>query len=326
MPLGNNRILGDNKITNPVTRPHRVGIGNWPTTPAEPRTATIDALFGHLADNGYEGVEFGHEAYQRYFPDVSLPVLAKKAQAALDKHGLVNFGATLHPGDDVMRQLNWIDQYHTTLDFISDVGGQYASYQVFLHPDYLNTGGDYREDARYLQWCAQRVAELRQLTWDHGLNFYLEVHVDRITEDPAALSRILEMCTCELNGDFSHFIARGYLKGKHIDNARKLMGHTHVRMARTYGDLSADVPDPKQDWAERGVTWSMFQFMMPALAGGISSRAIIGETGPMHLVKDTLTLDAKLVPLYRAMARYADASAQGIDLKVESPDDLKPWG
>ena len=27
----------------------------------------------------------------------------------------------------------------------------------------------------------------------------------------------------------------------------------------------------------------------------------------MHLVKDSLTLDAKLVPLWRAMAEYADA-------------------
>ena len=57
-----------------------------------------------------------------------------------------------------------------------------------------------------------------------------------------------------------------------------------------------------------------------------SSRTISGESGAMHLVKDTLSLDASLVPLYRAMARYADASAQGIRMKVEEPDDLRPWG
>ena len=80
------------------------------------------------------------------------------------------------------------------------------------------------------------------------------------------------------------------------------------------------------DWQAKGVTWQMFQLMKPGLAGGLSSRTISGETGPMHLVKDTLTQDASLVPLYRAMARYADASAQGISLKVEDPADLKPWG
>ena len=33
----------------------------------------------------------------------------------------------------------------------------------------------------------------------------------------------------------------------------------------------------------------------------------MGESGPLHLVKDALGLDAKLVPLWREMARYADA-------------------
>jgi hypothetical protein len=70
----------------------------------------------------------------------------------------------------------------------------------------------------------------------------------------------------------------------------------------------------------------MFKLMTGGLAGGLSSRTISGETGPMHLVKDTLTQDAALVPLYRAMARYADASAQGIVMRVESPADLRPWG
>ena len=73
--------------------------------------------------------------------------------------------------------------------------------------------------------------------------------------------------------------------------------------------------------------------------------------GPMHLVTDPMTQDAKLVPLWRAMyvppaplcrspnalanlpreltgaagvrARYADMSAQGETPKVETPDDWK---
>ena len=61
-------------------------------------------------------------------------------------------------------------------------------------------------------------------------------------------------------------------------------GHTHQRMAREHGDLSADVVDPEKDWAEKGVTYQAFEAMKPAFAGGLSSRCIVGESGPMHLV------------------------------------------
>jgi hypothetical protein len=85
-------------------------------------------------------------------------------------------------------------------------------------------------------------------------------------------------------------------------------------MCRELGDLSADVPgDPGDDWAKKGLTWQAFQSMIPALKGGLSSRAIAGESGPLHL-RDTfgvssLALDAKLVPLYRHMAAHADREA-----------------
>src|SRR5690606_3403510 len=113
-------------------------------------------------------------------------------------------------------------------------------------------------------------------------------------EDPAALCRILDMATVELNGDMSHFLARGYMRGPHVERSMAHLGHTHVRMARMYGDLSAVVEDPAADWANSGVTWQMFDFMKAGLEGGLSSRTISGETGPMHLVKDTLTQDAAL--------------------------------
>jgi hypothetical protein len=55
-------------------------------------------------------------------------------------------------------------------------------------------------------------------------------------------------------------------------------------MAREHGDLSADVEDPEKDWTEKGVTYQAFEAMKPAFAGGLSSRCIVGESGPMHLV------------------------------------------
>jgi hypothetical protein len=60
------------------------------------------------------------------------------------------------------------------------------------------------------------------------------------------------------------------------------------------------------DWEAKGVTYLAFDYAKPALVGGLSSRVIVGESGPMHLVTDALGLDAKLVPLWRAMAAYAD--------------------
>lgn len=325
MPLGYNTVLGDPKLA-PENRSHRVAICGWPCSIEDPRTATLDALLGHLAAAGYEGVEFFINTFERYFPDESQPTVARKARNALDKFGLRLFGSTLHIPDENMRALNWIDKYIDEMKIIQDMGGEYASYQISVHPDHGETGGAYRQDERYLQWCAQRVVELRSAAWDLGLNFYNEVHVGRITEDPGACARLLELATCELNGDMSHFIARGFMHGPYVEKVLDYMGHTHVRMARQYGDLSAGVDDPAADWDAAGVTWQMFAFMKRGLHGGLSSRTIAGETGPMHLVTDTLTQDAALVPLYRAMARYADASAQGIELKVDSPADLRPWG
>ena len=85
------------------------------------------------------------------------------------------------------------------------------------------------------------------------------------------------------------------------------VGHMHGRLARPYGDLSADAPVPSKDWKAGGPTKLLFDYSKPALAGGLSSRVIMGESGPMHLVEDALSLDAKLVPLWRMMARYADS-------------------
>jgi len=68
----------------------------------------------------------------------------------------------------------------------------------------------------------------------------------------------------------------------------------------------------------------------PALARGLSSRCIGGESGPMFAMDpahkgkksahgSALALDAKLVPLYRMMARYADEQAQSQSAASASP-------
>lgn len=142
-----------------------------------------------------------------------------------------------------------------------------------------------------------------------GLNFYVETHIDRISEDVAGFVRIMEKCPVyfEVNADISHYNYRCIKRGSALEKILSRVGHTHQRMAREHGDLSAGVSDPEQDWTDKGLTYQAFESMRPAFKNGLSSRCIVGESGPMHLVKDAIKLDASLVPLYRLMALACDA-------------------
>ena len=62
--------------------------------------------------------------------------------------------------------------------------------QVSLRPDYVGTGGEYRNDDGYLDLCARRVEKLQRACWDEGVNCYIETHYDRITEDPEAFVKV----------------------------------------------------------------------------------------------------------------------------------------
>lgn len=111
----------------------------------------------------------------------------------------------------------------------------------------------------------------------------------------------------EVNADISHYVYRAIKRGSALEKILSRVGHTHQRMAREHGDLSADVSDPEQDWTDKGLTYQAFESMRSSFKNGLSSRCIVGESGPMHLVKDAIKLDASLVPLYRLMALACDA-------------------
>lgn len=171
----------------------------------------------------------------------------------------------------------------------------------------------YRNDDAYLTLCARRIEQLQALCFELGLNCYVETHIDRLSEDLEAFGKIMDRCNVhfELNADLSHYFYRGITQGALLDRIWPRVGHMHARLARQHGDLSADVEDPAADWEAKGVTFQAFEYYKPALEGGLSSRVIMGESGPMHLVEDSITLDAKLVPLWRAMAEYADSHSSG---------------
>ena len=326
--------LGQNKI---LAKRHRVAVAEWTTRIDDHRTESPESLFAFLKISGYDGAELDitdRNSLTRFFPRESKAAIARKSRRAAENEGLEIFGSTHLVTDEDMRKLNWQPSLKDRIKLNQDLGGQYASFQLFLPPDYIGTGGSYREDETYLQESANKINTIRQMTWDLGLNFYVEAHIQRISEDPQAFCRILQLATSEVNLDLSHYLHRGITEGKHLDKIRELTGHTHVRMCRINGDLSANVKDPKADWFSRdpetgeynGLTWTMFKYMKKGLAKGLSSRTIVGESGKAHLVKDSLTQDARLVPLYRAMANYADMQSQGTELNVDTPEDLLPWG
>jgi len=179
---------------------------------------------------------------------------------------------------------------------------------------------------------------MQRICFEEGVNFYVETHVMKISEDISAFTEIMDRADLltvspfEVNGDLSHYIFRGISKGQGIERVLARVVHMHQRMCRAFGDLSADVPSPGEDWEGQGgdaqalggaefaatrLAWEMAARALrrgegsPLLRGGLSSRAIMGETGEMNLVSGgrCLDLDRSLIPLYRKMAAHADRQA-----------------
>lgn len=267
--------------------------------------------------------------FQRKFaPNRPLEEVAALARDAAAQHGLKIFGSNVWwVFDSKWSSPSWEAEVRQQCRCVKIMGGEYLSFQVWLREDYLDCGGSYRRDDAYLAQTAQRIDRLHQWCWEEGVNCYIESHVARVTEDLEACSKLFQLCEAdvEVNGDLSHYLYRNIQQGPDLAALKRRVEHTHQRLCRPHGDLSADVADPQSDWQNDGLTWQAFEYTKPCLLGGLSSRVIAGESGPAHLVQDPLTLDAKLVPLYRLMAKYADASAQGQPMTVDQPTDAQPF-
>lgn len=322
---------------------HRVAITNWSL--CAPRSqpnldSTTKAFKGDflglctfLKQSGYEGLEVSSWDLIRggYIPEnMGEDEMLCSIQTVLAKTGLKVIGTLLHvtdggpsigPSDltglDFNRDDFW-ERLRAVIEFEKRLGSEYVTFQIALPEDMMGTGGAYRNDEDYLKLCAERVYHMQEICFDCGMNFYVETHVDRISEDPEAFCKIFDLCPnyFEVNADISHYLYRNICKGPHFERIMMRVGHMHVRMARKHGDLSADVGvhfgqigdvgDAAADWDAQGVTWQAVEVLRPALERGLSSRAVVGEAGPCLAVKDALALDVKLVPLYRLMASIPD--------------------
>ena len=313
---------------------HRVCITSWPICggPNALDSNDVNSVFAWCTAHGYEGLEVSVDDFRgKWFPGEPYDIVVARVNEAIAASGVPVVGALYHVTDgdqgtpdrrmhkDGTRlDLDFHDvdvweEMARRLDLDAAIGATYITYQISLPPKYFQAGGEYRHDTAYHKRVGLYIARLQAMCFARGLNFYVETHVDRISEDPEGFCAIMDACPVyfEVNADISHYNYCGITKGPFLERILGRVGHTHQRMARQYGDLSADVPDPSQDWDEKGLTFQAYASMEKALKGGLSSRCIVGESGPIFLVTDALGLDATLVPLYRAMARRADAEAAG---------------
>lgn len=291
------------------------------------RVNSLDALIKYLKDSGYDGIEMCLENFKDlYFKDSKLSdeEIVNIVKSKFDKAGLNIFGVLMHSRDNDWNKEN-VDQHlkdlKESLYFNKKLGAEYATFQVWLPDKYMTGDGSYRNDDGLITEFNQRINILQDICYEQGLNFYVETHVGRISEDPEALIKLIDTNDgeFELNGDLSHYICRGMLKGPYMERILNKIEHTHVRMARVYGDLSVNVDDPVKDWNNpEGITRTYWDFAKKGFQNGLSSRVIVGEAGPKHLVDDALAQDQRMVPLLRAMADYCDKQVEKGNLEKES--------
>lgn len=61
------------------------------------------------------------------------------------------------------------------------IGLEYIDFHLRLPPRYLNSGGEYRDDAAYHRLIAGRIERIQSLCFELGLNCYFETHMNMIS-------------------------------------------------------------------------------------------------------------------------------------------------
>ena len=199
------------QANRPLHHRHRVILGEWPIVSAieakDPRVATLEALFEHLRDAGYEGVELGPtmSEFIPWFPQGTPHAeRVRRVREVAARTGIPVVGCTYciggrsafeSPADGYWNlefsDVDFFERFRQRLRNDKDYGVEYASFQIHLAEEHLETGGSYRDDPEYLQLCADRIATLQRICFEEGVNFYVETHVLKVSEDVFAFAEIM---------------------------------------------------------------------------------------------------------------------------------------
>lgn len=314
---------------------HRVVLTQWPAL-EDPTNGitTMESLFVWAKENGYDGLEVSADDMRRKFmPKAPYAEVVQEVRRLAAKYRLCVPGSLYHITDGCTKEMGKRVHAYTASggprfdldvndpDFDAafrekvrrdgDMGNGYINVHLRLPPRYLFTGGEYRDDEQFCRTAATRLERIVRICHEEGLNCYIETHMNMVSEDPTGFVRIMDLCGVdfEVNLDVSHYHFRQIKSGRALSRIHDRVGHHHARLARVLGDLSAQVEDPEEDWAQKGLTWQAFQAVKPGLVRGLSSRTIGGESGPMHVFDPSkrdaskgvegsaLAMDAALVPL-----------------------------
>lgn len=90
--------------------------------------------------------------YSKFIRNASKEEVAKKAKEILDSYGLQNFGSSVwwafdYPSQDWEKELEGIEE---EARLVKLMGGEYLTFQMWLTPEYMDSGGAYRRDEAYL--------------------------------------------------------------------------------------------------------------------------------------------------------------------------------
>jgi hypothetical protein len=239
-----NRVLGPGH--------HRVAVTQFTvlTQNGRPSGESSFSSFGELCAwvkrSGYDGLELGVDDIRRSFmPRASYAEIASHMRQVMAEHQTPCFGVLYHitdfpggfastvkgggtqtgnigPQDMDLNDPDFFSALRERLILDRSVGAEYVTFQINLPPQYLNTGGMYRDGKRdhsarfdlsarfahvcivsvilwavadhaYLRRIANDIALLQGVCFDLGLNFYVETHMDRVSEDLVSSSTVISL-------------------------------------------------------------------------------------------------------------------------------------
>jgi sugar phosphate isomerase/epimerase len=277
-----NRVLGEGR--------HRVALTAWPIND-DPcgHFTTPEQLFAHAKRAGYDGLELTVDDFRKsFFPGQSYENIITKVKALSRSTGVQIVGSLYHVSDGGWRREHedgapgrW-DLDFNEADFYAELarrvaldkalGSEYVTFQISLPPQYLNTGGEYRDDAAFIKRSAERIAKMQQVCFEQGVNFYVEtrplrparlrsIHItssmhhansmwfsscadiDRVSEDVVGFARIMDACPTyfEVNADISHYVYRGIKKGNALAKILARVGTRQVSSSQAHASILSAV-------------------------------------------------------------------------------------